>query len=182
MAARQSLALPIRALSPKRRGVRAQAPIQFNKRSLAGRPGIESERRYRNLRRLEQRHLMRSRVNWEEIDNRRGRILGRCCRNRAKDFAALGRRRFGVGLGRLGVERATARRFILGHKRPQRAMIRDRDPGKDRDENDQATRGCSHADLIADAAGFLKCFLATELVLLRWQQLPAALPELRWLA
>ena len=39
------------------------------------------------------------------------------------------------------------------------AVIGNRDPGADRNRDDQATRSYAHIDLIAEAARVLKCFL-----------------------
>ena len=43
--------------------------------------------------------------------------------------------------------------------RANRAVIGNRDPGTNRQRNDQATRGCFHIASIADAVQMLKCFL-----------------------
>ena len=43
--------------------------------------------------------------------------------------------------------------------RRERAMIRDRDPGTDRDYGNQGTRRCFHTHSIADATRMLKYFL-----------------------
>ena len=57
------------------------------------------------------------------------------------------------------MERATALfRLRFAGERGERAMIRNREPGADRDRDDQATRGF-HFDSFADVARILKCFL-----------------------
>ena len=55
-------------------------------------------------------------------------------------------------LRRLGMERTTALgRVGFARERAERAVIGNRDPGKDRYRNDQATRGCFHIASIADS-------------------------------
>jgi hypothetical protein len=56
------------------------------------------------------------------------------------------------------------RTIVLGRTgrrcdRAQRAVIGNRDPGANRQRDDQATRGCFHIASIADATQMLKCFL-----------------------
>lgn len=58
------------------------------------------------------------------------------------------------------MERTTALSRV-GHRYdgPERAVIGNRDPGADRNRDDQATRGCFHIASIVDATRLLKCFL-----------------------
>ena len=72
--------------------------------------------------------------------------------NGAQDFAALHLRGLFFLFRRLGMEWALGLRLVgFRCDRRERAMIRDRDPGTDRDCGNQGTRTCSHTHSIADA-------------------------------
>ena len=78
----------------------------------------------------------------------------------AQDFAALHLRGLFFLFRWLGMEWALGLCLIdFPCDRRERAMIRDRDPGTDRDCGNQGTGTCSHTHSIADATGLLKCFL-----------------------
>lgn len=136
--------------------MRAQTPTQLCKQRFSGRSGVECRLSERNLSRRENDELTK-----RKIDNCRRDILCRCDCNRSKDLAALGRGRFWLlRFFRLGMKWALALRGLgLGRDRADRTMVGNREPRRHRDCDDQATRGCSHADPIVDGAEFLKCFL-----------------------
>lgn len=143
------------ALAKKRWSVRARTTTQFCKQRFSGRSGIECRLSERNLLRRENDELTK-----RKIHNRRRDTLRRCDCNCSKDLAALGRGRFWLRLGRLGMKWALALSGLcLSCGCADRTMIGNREPRGDRDRDDQATRGCSHADSIADGTEFLKCFL-----------------------
>src|SRR5207237_5525919 len=78
----------------------------------------------------------------------------------AKNFTALYSGGLGLRLCRLGMERTTALGCIgLCCESAECAVIGNRDPGKDRYRDDQATRGCFHVASIADSWRMLKCYL-----------------------
>ncbi len=131
-------------LGQKRRSVRAQAPVQFRERRFTGWPGIESCRFNRNFRRKKKYEF--AKIEKRKIDQRGRDSFQRHRRGSSKNFAALGGRWFLLRL-RLGMKRATAGRLSrFRNRRIQRAMIRKRDPGTNRDRDDQARCGRSHAD------------------------------------
>src|SRR5206468_11831255 len=65
--------------------------------------------------------------------------------NSTQDFAALHLRRLFLLLFRFGMKRAgRLRRIAFRRHRCERAMIRDRNPGTDRNRNDQAAHARFH--------------------------------------
>ncbi len=71
--------------------VRAQTLIQFSKRSLSRRSGIECrEFEGKRLRRLQNRESMESRIDRKKIDNCRREVICRRWGDRAQILAALG--------------------------------------------------------------------------------------------
>jgi hypothetical protein len=129
------------------RSVREDAPLQnqFGKTSRAGRAGVEQERRCRALRVRDEGQFFEVKIG---IGNARviSRPALRHCRNdRAQNFTALDSRGLRWRLGRLGMKRTRAlRRVSLRNKRAKCAVIRNRDPRKDRDGNGDASRGRPH--------------------------------------
>ena len=141
------------ALHKFRRSMRAHALIQFTKRSLTGRSGIERFSGERNFRRCGNDELHK-----DKIDHCRCGIFSRRARKCAKNLAALIVRALRFGFIRLGMKRAT-RRVRFCDKSVDDTVIRKREPRANRNRDDQATRGCFHNDSIAERARFLKYFL-----------------------
>jgi len=127
--------------------VREDAPLQnqFSKTSRAGRATVEQERRCRALRVRDEGQFFEVKIG---IENARviSRPALRDCRNdRAQNFAALDSRGLRWRLGRLGMKRTRAlRRVSLRNERAKCAVIRNRDPRKDRDGNSDASRARPH--------------------------------------
>src|SRR6266404_4453820 len=91
---------------------------------------------------------MKGAVDRKKIDNYRLEILRQRRRKCAKNFAARGSGRFGLGFDRLGMKWATSLRCLgFCGERANNAMIGDRDPRADRKCDDYAARGCSHERL-----------------------------------
>ena len=134
------------ALHKFRRSMRAHAPIQFTKRSLTGRSGIERFSGERNFRRCGNDELHK-----DKFDNCRCGIFRRRARKPAKNLAALTARALRFGFIRLGMKRTTLICFTLRRECSQRAVIGDRDPGTDRHRNDQRAGRRFHADSIAES-------------------------------
>lgn len=125
--------------------MRLHAPDQLNERSFPGWPGIEQERR--NIVRAPENYKFFNR----KIDIGKAGVVTRptFCgrRNRgAQNLAALHIGRALFLFGRLGMKRTFALRDGgFGRERAEDAMIGNRDPGKDRERDSQAARGCLHA-------------------------------------
>ena len=129
------------------RSVREDAPLQnqFSKTSRAGRAGVEQERRCRALRVRDGGQFFEI-----KIDIRNASIISRPalrdCRNDcAQNFAALNSRGLRWRLGRLGMKRTRALRCVgLRNDRAKCAVVRNRDPRKDRDGNSDASHAYAH--------------------------------------
>jgi hypothetical protein len=134
-------------LGEKRRGVREKAPLQdqLSKGMRVGRPRIEQQRCECIAEMCEQPVILEAKIDFGKNAVTSRPTLGDSWSNSAQDFAALHLRRLFFLLLRLGMKWALGLR--LAHLRgdcAERAMIRDRKPGTDRDRNDQATHARFH--------------------------------------
>jgi hypothetical protein len=142
--------------------MRAYAPNQFNKRCCAGWSGIERDRVERNFWRQDNDEVRNGKIGIDRIDNRWRGMFYETGGQRSQTFAArlTGGLFLFVWFGWMRMKRALVLHdMFLRSENIQCAVIGNRDPGKDRHRDDQATRSCFHIGSIADAARMLKCFL-----------------------
>ena len=120
-----------------RRSVSKKAPLQnqFSERMRIGRSRVEKQRRQRCLRiRSDERALIIGMIGLGEFRIVASPALCRDRTNRAQSFAALSSSRRLFLFRRLGMKRALGLRLVdFRCDRRECAMIRDRDPGTDRD-------------------------------------------------
>ena len=155
--------------------MRFHAPNQFNEERFAGWSGVEQKRRNAVCAREDDEFFSR------KIDIGKREIIAQPSFCGGGDRGAQNLAALHVGgtlflFGGLGMKRAGGRsRVRLGRKRAERAMVRDRDPGKDRERDCEAARGGFHDGLIVDAVRLLKCFLLVPSC--RRRRLPAKQPR-----
>ena len=130
-----------------RRNMREDAPLQnqFGKTSRARRASIEQERRYRASRVRGEGQFFEAKIGIGNASIISPPALRDCRNNRPQNFAALDPRRWRWCLGGLGMERTRAFgcvRFRCEHVKC--AVIRNRDPRKDRDGNSDALHLRAH--------------------------------------
>ena len=124
-----------------------KAPLQdqLSKRGRVGRPCVEQQGCERIAKMCEQPAILKRKMDIGKIAVTSCPTLGDSWSNSTQDFAALHLRRLFVLLFRFGVKRAGGLRRIgfSGH-RCERAMIRDRNPGTDRNRNGHAAHARFH--------------------------------------
>jgi hypothetical protein len=130
---------------------KASLQDQFSERKCTGWAGIEKQRR-NDSRRMHNERAHRN----EKIRDTEFRVISypiSCFRKNdsAQDFATLHLRGLFLLFRRFGMEGALGLRLVdFRCDSRECTMIRDRDPGTDRDCGNQGTRTCSHTDSIAD--------------------------------
>ena len=138
------------ALRQERRSVCEKTLLQnqFSERKCAGWAGVEQQRRNSSRRMHNERAMLNGEIRVAEF-----RIIAcpifRFRKNEgAQDFAALHLRGLFLLLCWLGVKRALGLRLAhLRRHSGERAMIRDRDPGTDRNRNAGVSRNRIHREL-----------------------------------
>src|SRR5437588_1687285 len=129
-------------LTADRRGVREKAPLQdqLSKGMCVGRPRVEQQRCECIAEMREQPVILEAKIDIGKIAVTSRPTLGDSWSNSTQDFAALHLRRLFLLFFRFGMKRAGGlRRIDFRRHGCERAMIRDRQPGTDRNRNDQAT-------------------------------------------
>ena len=129
------------------RGVSEKALLQdqLSKRMRFRRSRVEQQRCERVAETSEQPAILEGKIDIGKIAVTSCPTLGDTWNNSAQDFAALQLRVFVFLLCRLGMKRASRlRRIVFCCHRRERAMVRDRDPGTDRNRNAHAAHTCFH--------------------------------------
>ena len=135
------------ALGEKGRGVSEKAPLQdqLSKGMRAGRPRVQQERCEGLPEVSEQPAILKGKMEIGKIAVTSCPTLGNSWNNSTQDFAALHLRRLFLLFCRFGMKRASRlRRIVFCCHRRERAMVRDRDPGTDRNRNARATHTRFH--------------------------------------
>ena len=138
-------------LGKKGRGVREKAPLQdqLSKRMSARRTRVEQQRFKCIAEMCQQPAILKGKMEIGKIAVTSCPTLGNSWNNSTQDFAALHLRRLFLLFFRLGMKWAGGlRRIAFRRHRCERAMIRDRKPGTDRNRNDQATHARFHVQCL----------------------------------
>jgi len=121
---------------------------QLSKRTRAGRPRIEQQRCECIAEMCEQPAILKGEMDMGTIAVTLRPTLGDSWNNSTQDFAALHLRRLFLLLFRFGMKRAgRLRRIAFCRHRRERTMIRDRNPGTDRNRNGHTTHARFHSSV-----------------------------------
>ncbi len=128
-------------------GVSEKAPLQdaLSEGMRAGRPRVQQERCEGIPEISEQPAILEGKMDIGNIAVTSRPTLGDSWNNGTQDFAALHLRRLFLLLFRFGMKRASRLgRIVFCCHRRERAMVRDRNPGTDRNRNARATHTRFH--------------------------------------
>jgi hypothetical protein len=109
---------------------------QLSKRMRAGRPGVQQQRCRGVAKMCEQHAILKRKMDIGRIATTSCPTFRDSWSNSTQDFAALHLRRLFLLFCRFGMKRAgRLRRIVFCCHRRERAMVRDRNPGTDRNRN-----------------------------------------------
>jgi hypothetical protein len=137
----------LRIVRRERGSVSEKAPLQdqLSKRMRVGWPRVQQERRGRIAEISEQPAILKGKMDIGNIAVTSCPTFRDSWNNSTQDFAALHLRRLFLLFFRFGMKRASRlRRIVFCCHRRERAMIRDRKPGTDRNRNGHTAHARFH--------------------------------------